>query len=393
MEPTKSHGPAGNDFVPSMIVIEPRALGDLFDILRSDGYTLVGPTVRDQVIVYDEIHSTEDLPIGWTDQQEPGSYRLQKRDDQAYFGFAVGPHSWKKYLFPSSERLYQVSRDGKDLTITTDGAGATKLAFIAARSCELHAIAIQDKVFTGGVYSDPHYRARRENVFILAVNCTEPGKTCFCASMGTGPAVDPGFDLALTEIIDDTRHDFLVQIGSERGGEVLQQVRHRAATGDDERQRERLLDEASRRMGRSMDTAGLKELLSRNLENPRWDEVAQRCLSCANCTMVCPTCFCSTVEDVTDLSGDHAERWRKWDSCFTMDFSYIVGGSVRASTRSRYRQWLTHKLGTWHDQFGSSGCVGCGRCITWCPVGIDIVEEAAAIRRTDGDKVRRKRPA
>ncbi len=376
-----------------MIVIEPRALGDLFDILRSDGYTLVGPTVRDQVIVYDEIHSTEDLPIGWTDQQEPGSYRLQKRDDQAYFGFAVGPHSWKKYLFPSSERLYQVSRDGKDLTITTDGAGATKLAFIAARSCELHAIAIQDKVFTGGVYSDPHYRARRENVFILAVNCTEPGKTCFCASMGTGPAVDPGFDLALTEIIDDTRHDFLVQIGSERGGEVLQQVRHRAATGDDERQRERLLDEASRRMGRSMDTAGLKELLSRNLENPRWDEVAQRCLSCANCTMVCPTCFCSTVEDVTDLSGDHAERWRKWDSCFTMDFSYIVGGSVRASTRSRYRQWLTHKLGTWHDQFGSSGCVGCGRCITWCPVGIDIVEEAAAIRRTDGDKVRRKRPA
>ena len=130
-------------------------------------------------------------------------------------------------------------------------------------------------------------------------------------------------------------------------------------------------------MGRELETDGLRELLERNREHPRWDEVSERCLTCGNCTMVCPTCFCTSVEDVTDLTGEEAERWREWDSCFSLDFSYVVGGSVRSSSRSRYRQWMTHKLGTWWDQFGSSGCVGCGRCITWCPVGIDVTEELA----------------
>ncbi len=135
-------------------------------------------------------------------------------------------------------------------------------------------------------------------------------------------------------------------------------------------------------MGRSMDTSGIKELLYRNLDHPCWENVASRCLTCANCTMVCPTCFCAAVEDTTDLTGERAERWRRWDSCFTMDFSYIAGGSVRSSPKARYRQWMTHKLASWIDQFGTSGCVGCGRCITWCPVGIDITEEVRAIRET-----------
>ena len=134
---------------------------------------------------------------------------------------------------------------------------------------------------------------------------------------------------------------------------------------------------------RRMNTSVIRELLYNNLENPHWDEVATRCLNCANCTMVCPTCFCTTVQDVTDLTGKHAERWRKWDSCFSTEFSYIHGGSIRTSAKSRYRQWLVHKLASWHDQFGTSGCVGCGRCITWCPVGIDITEEANAFRESE----------
>ena len=133
-------------------------------------------------------------------------------------------------------------------------------------------------------------------------------------------------------------------------------------------------------MGRQLDTGGLRDLMGGSHAAARWDDVAARCLTCGNCTLACPTCFCTSVEDSSDLTGEHAERWELWDSCFDLDFSYLHGGSVRTSPKSRYRQWLTHKLGTWHDQFGSSGCVGCGRCIVWCPAGIDLTEEVKALR-------------
>ena len=109
--------------------------------------------------------------------------------------------------------------------------------------------------------------------------------------------------------------------------------------------------------------------------------MAERCLACGSCTSVCPTCFCVTTEDFTDLAAGLSRRVRRWDSCFSVDFTYIHGGNVRTSIAARYRQWLTHKLGSWHEQFGTPGCVGCGRCITWCPAGIDITEEAGVLRR------------
>src|SRR5262249_35805261 len=161
----------------------------------------------------------------------------------------------------------------------------------------------------------------------------------------------------------------VVEAGSPRGNEILTELDLREAQAAETGSAAAVVERTATSMGRSMNTQDIKDLLYSNLEHPRWDNVASRCLTCANCTMVCPTCFCMSVEDVTDLSGDHAERWRKWASCFTMDFSYLHGGSVRSSTRARYRQWMTHKLATWIDQFGTSGCVGCGRCITWCPVG------------------------
>ncbi|MBI3994646.1 MAG: 4Fe-4S dicluster domain-containing protein, partial [Nitrospirae bacterium] len=210
----------------------------------------------------------------------------------------------------------------------------------------------------------------------------QAGGTCFCVSMKTGPRATAGFDLALTEVLESGRHTFTVEAGTERGAEVLRDLPHTEATEKDRAAVERIVAATASQMGRTLDTTDIKNLLYQNLEHPRWDEVATRCLSCANCTMVCPTCFCSTVEDVTDLTGEHAERWRKWDSCFTSDFSYVHGGTVRPSVKSRYRQWMTHKLATWIDQFGTSGCVGCGRCITWCPVAIDITEEVRAIRET-----------
>jgi ferredoxin len=242
---------------------------------------------------------------------------------------------------------------------------------------------IQDRVFDNGRCADPRYMARRRASFVIAVNCTRAGDTCFCASMETGPRVDGGFDLALTEIVGDAGHEFLVEVGSDLGATVLARVDQRTASDTDLESADAAISEAAASMGRAL-VPDARDLLARNLENPHWDQVAKRCLSCGNCTMVCPTCFCTTVEDTTDLAGEAAERWRKWDSCFTLEFSYIHGGSIRRETAARYRQWITHKLSTWHEQFGTSGCVGCGRCITWCPVGIDITEEARAIRDSEG---------
>jgi ferredoxin len=367
---------------PAPAVIERSQLEALFDALKARGFELAGPTIRDGAIVYDQIHGVDNLPAGWTEVQEAGRYRLRKRSDAALFGYPVGPHSWKKYLFPPATRLWSATRTGSAFEIDDAPETPPKRAFIGVRSCDLHAIAIQDRVFIGGGYVDPTYARRRENIFIVAINCAVAGGTCFCVSMKTGPKAERGFDLALTEMIEESRHYFLVEIGSPAGAELLDAVKPQPALSTEIAAARTVTDATAAHMGRTLETDGIKELLYANLEHPRWNEVAQRCLTCANCTMVCPTCFCSTIEDTTDLTGDHAERWRKWDSCFTMDHSHVAGGSVRTSARSRYRQWLTHKLATWIDQFGSSGCTGCGRCITWCPVGIDLTEEARVIRET-----------
>ena len=343
--------------------------------LRERGYRVLGPTIRSDAIVYDEITSIGDLPQGWTDEQDGGSYRLKRRDDDALFGFNVGATSWKNHLFPSSLRLW-----------TSDGAAATEqppLAMIGARSCDLHAIAIQDRTFLGGAHVERDYEARRRDNFVVAVNCEKAGGTCFCTSMGSGPRAESGYDLALTELIDEDGHRFLVEVGSDAGADVLAAAGSSAAAAADEEKADEICARTAASMGRELDTIGIKELLYGNWENPRWHDVANRCLTCGNCTLVCPTCFCHSVEDSADLADTQSERTRQWDSCFTLEHSYVHGGSVRRSGSSRYRQWLTHKLASWIDQFGTSGCVGCGRCITWCPVAIDITEEVAAIRATD----------
>lgn len=368
---------------PDRVIFEAADFQQLLAALRSRGYEVLGPTLQNGAILYDEVASTGDLPAGWTDEQEGGTYRVVRRQDGALFGYAVGPHSWKKFLFPPVTRLWQAERSNGAFRILGQDEENRRYAFIGVRSCELHAIAIQDRVFLGGPCVDPVYQAHRDGAFIVAVNCGQAGGTCFCVSMETGPRATFGFDLALTEVVEDGRHYFTAEVGSERGREVLEEVAHRPATEAELRAAEAVVERTASGMGRTLDNSNIKELLYRNYEHPRWDEVATRCLTCGNCTLVCPTCFCSNVEDTSDVTGEHAERWRNWDSCFTMDFSYIHGGSIRATPRSRYRQWMTHKLATWWDQFGTSGCVGCGRCITWCPVAIDITEEARAIRETD----------
>lgn len=349
------------------------SLDPLIGTLRERGYTVVGPVVRDGVIRFTELRSAADLPAGQGDEQAPGHYRLRGRSGLV-FGFATALDAVKRFTHPPRSSLFRM-RDGVPEAPPVD---APKVALLGVRACDLAGMAVQDRVFLGGRHPDEAYRARRDALFLVAVNCTVPGGTCFCASIGTGPRVTAGYDLALTELTDP--HRFLAESGSERGTTVLAALPSRPASDADREAALEISEAAAQRMGRRVELDGVKERLVEQRESSIWNEIATRCLTCANCTMVCPTCFCTTIEDSTDLTDGSAQRSERWDSCFTLDFTELGGAPVRSSGAARYRQWLTHKFSTWDDQFGTYGCVGCGRCVTWCPAEIDITEELERLR-------------
>ncbi|HUC55924.1 MAG TPA: 4Fe-4S dicluster domain-containing protein [Streptosporangiaceae bacterium] len=367
------------------VVLTRDGLDELVAILIADGYQVVGPVLKDRAIVLAELSSGADLASGWAADTAPGSYRLRRREDEAVFSHSAGPQSWKQFLHPAHRKLWSADAEG----FHPAEEAVRPLAFIGVRGCDLAAIATLDGVLGRGARPDRSFARRYRGLFVVAAGCTEPGGVCFCASMGTGPEPGPGYDLALTEQIDDRGHRFIADTGTEAGEQVLARIGHRPAAESEASAARAAVAAAADRMGREMPALDLRDLLAASRESPSWTQVAERCLTCGNCTMVCPTCFCTTTEDVSDLTGEHAERWQHWASCFELDYSYLHGGSVRSSGESRYRQWISHKLGTWHDQFGSSGCTGCGRCIAWCPVGIDITEEIATLAalRDEGDSV------
>ncbi|MCP9468824.1 MAG: 4Fe-4S dicluster domain-containing protein [Nitrospira sp.] len=358
----------------------------LLDALQAKGYCVIGPTLRDEAVVWDTITRVSDLPIGWRDRQEPGRYRLERTGTGEIFGVVHGPQSLKPFAFAPRESLLQIERTSNGWSIHPLFPKPEKIALLGARPCDVAGLAIQDQIFLRGPYRDPPYASRRENLFVIVVNCTRALSTCFCSSMKTGPRAQTGFDLALTEL-DDV---LLIEAGSEAGKAILTALPMSPAS-------EALLAKASKRIdacAESQTRLQEQEVLPQALydahDHQRWDEVASRCLACTNCTMVCPTCFCHTVEDRPALDGQHGERTRLWDSCFTHEHGYIHGKNIRPTIKDRYRMWLTHKFAAWHDQFGMSGCVGCGRCITWCPVGIDVREEVAALLASDGHSAARR---
>lgn len=352
----------------------------LLDILNRKGYRIIGPTLRDGSVVWDTIRLVSDLPIGRRDHQEPARYQLEQTGSQEVFGVVHGPQSLKPFVFAPREPLLQIKRSRDGFTASPSLPQPEKVAIIGARACDLAGLVIQDRIFLSDAYRDPYYEVRRGGLFVVAVNCTRALATCFCASMETGPRAKFGFDLVMTEV----RDVLVIEAGSEAGFGLLSDLSLSPA-------RESQIDEAARGVEscansqvRRLDRSRLPQALYEAHDHSRWDHVAGRCLACTNCTMVCPTCFCHTVEETTDLSHQQAAHARLWDSCFTQEHGYIHGKNIRPKIKDRYRMWLTHKLASWIDQFGMSGCVGCGRCITWCPVGIDLTEEMPSLLTSGG---------
>ena len=354
-------------------------LQTLIDALKQAGYLCVGPQVRDGAIVYDTLTSVEQLPWGVRDHQAPGEYRLEMLAEKKAFSWANGPQAIKPILFKPIEIVWRAERNhlGK-LEFNAHPATDVAVAIIGARACDLAAMVIQDKVFLAEDRVDVRYQKRRESLFAVAVNCTYSSSNCFCVSAGTGPNITHSFDILMTEVDDG----FVMKSGSERGASIMASLKLQDATQHQCNNAVAGVEQAAKMQTKRIpfdNKRELRDLLFANLGHSRWDEVAERCLSCGNCTSVCPTCFCHSETDKPSLDGNSTAHQREWDSCFTAGHSELGGKPVRENTRERYRQWLTHKVGSWFDQFGSSGCVGCGRCTTWCPVGIDITEELAAI--------------
>ena len=355
----------------------PRAdLDRLFGALAADGRRIVGPTIADGAVVYDELRSPAELPAGWTVDTAPGTYRLRKTGTGRTFDYGQAVTSWKRYTHPAFVPLTRSQRNGEAVVIEPVREEAPRLAFVGVRACELTALGIQDRAMRAGPAGDPDHAARRDAAIVVAVECAVSTSTCFCTSMGTGPEVRAGADVVLSELADG----FVVRVDSDAGAQIVEPLGLRPAAPDEVGRAAVQVAAVRTAIGDPVPTAGLPERLRAALDHPRWAEVAERCLACANCTLVCPTCFCTSVGVASDLDGLNGSTEREWDSCFSLGFGRVAGdANFRPKVRDRYRQWLTHKFSTWFDQFGSSGCVGCGRCIAWCPVGIDVREELQAI--------------
>lgn len=344
--------------------------------LKQRGYSLLGPTVGEEAIVYEEIQGAGDLPVGYRDSQDPGTYRLKQGEDRSYFAYQASQHSWKQFLFPAMEKLWSAKMEGGKIVAFEEASNPEeKWALIGVLACDLMAIRIQERVFNTRLENYSQFHKRRENAFIVAINCTTSVNTCFCASMGSGPDAKEGYDLALTEVADEKRHHFLLTSGSPKGESVCKELGLAEASAVECQEGRALVRRNRENLMRSVDNATIKERLANSYESQVWDEVAARCINCANCTLVCPTCFCTSMTDRVNMDKTEVEREQRWESCFNLSHAYTNSGIMRSSAKARYRQWLTHKFGTWWDQFGTSGCVGCGRCIVWCPVGIDVTEE------------------
>ena len=336
---------------------------------------MVGPSLSGEVVRLVELKGQADLAAGAVDVQAPGRYALGK-EASLVFASVNGPDSPKRYLHPAEVVLSRLVDGGDGIQPISGFRPNGKYAFFGIRPCDLSAVGVMDRTLLVPGFEDRVYSALRGGAIFIVVNCTRAGENCFCTSMGTGPGAESGYDVAITELPEV----LLVDV-PERNLAIFQGIELKPASEAELRAGGEMVQRAKEQMGRKIVRQDLSKRMYASMDSPAWGKVAERCLACGNCTMVCPTCFCNTVVDSTDLRDGSVSRVRVWDSCLSKDFVYSAGGNPRLQRMSRYRQFVMHKFAYWPDEFGTYGCVGCGRCVTWCPVGIDITETVDVVLR------------
>ena len=320
-------------------------------------FDVFGPTrkKRDQV-VFDRIINAESLALD-------------------YCSTMLSP---RQFIYPPRQPLFKINRKTGDHQTIVPKQSRKSLIF-AIHPCDMHAISVLDRTFLGD-FKDPYYKRLRRNTCTIVLNCNRACDKGFCASMATGPflQLQEGFDLILTAMA----RDYLIESGSERGKKLLEKANGlRAANKKVFAEKKKIEKQARESFTKTLDTKGLPELLMQNLNHPVYEQTADaRCLGCTNCTMVCPTCYCYNVRDNTSFDLKSAIRSRYWDSCQELHFARVHQGNFRSSREARLRQFVTHKLATWVEQYSCFGCIGCGRCMSWCPTGIDLTEMAKEIQ-------------
>jgi len=296
--------------------------------------------------------------------------------DLEYCSTMLGP---RLFIYPSRQNLFDIDRKTGKYEAVFPKRINKRLIF-AIHPCDMHAISVLDKTFLGQ-FKDAYYKKLRQETVTVVLNCNQACDSGFCASMGTGPFLQlkDGFDIALTAKLND----YLVEFGSEKGKRIFEKADGlKDAKRRDFSEKEKIQAMAEQSFEKRLDTAGLPELLMRNLDHPVYKRTAEsRCLGCTNCTMVCPTCYCYNVVDKTSYDLKSTTRSRYWDSCQELNFAKVHEGNFRSSREARLRQFVTHKLATWVEQYGCFGCIGCGRCMTWCPTKIDLTEMAKEIQQ------------
>jgi len=342
--------------------------------LQRQGYTVVGPSIVDGVVRLRELRGPGDLASGVVDFHAPGSYAVGGERSLLVFSSINGPDSPKEYFHPAEVELSKLVDRGNGIERISSFHSEKKYAFFGLRPCDLKGVEVMDRTMLVPGFEDPVYSALRKGSLFVVVNCTRAGENCFCASMGTGPEAESGYDVAITELPDK----LLVDVPARNIG-LFEGINLSPATEDDLREGEERVRQVREQTGRRFTPRNPAKSMYEAIDSPLWGKVAERCLACGNCTMVCPTCFCNTIIDKTDLKDGSVSRVRTWDSCLSKDFVYSAGGNPRQQRTARYRQFVMHKFAYWPDEFGTYGCVGCGRCITWCPVGIDITETVSGV--------------